>query len=59
MLSSILQQKFHFRGPWKRQKTKGSLMFSGGKEIEHLLQITENHWNKWEQRHKMGWKICM
>ena len=27
---------FHFCTPWKRQKTKGFLTFSGGIEMEHL-----------------------
>ena len=27
--------KFHFNIPWKRQKAKGFLTFSGGIEMEH------------------------
>ena len=31
---------FHFYTPWKRQKTKGFLMFSGGMEVEYLLKMS-------------------
>ena len=30
---------FHFYTPWKRQKTKDFLTFSGGMEMEHRLEI--------------------
>ena len=31
---------FHFYTPWKRQKTKGFLMFSGGMEVKYLLKMS-------------------
>ena len=31
---------FHLYTPWKRQKTKGFLVFSGGIEMEHWAKIT-------------------
>ena len=33
---------FHFYTPWKRQKIRGSLMFSGGIEMEHWLKMELN-----------------
>ena len=37
---------FHFYSPWKRQKTKGFLTFSGGIEMEHW-----NDWFLYEMQH--------
>ena len=31
-------QMFSFHIPWKHQKIKGFLMFSGGVEMEHIFQ---------------------
>ena len=44
MRSSILSQPmFHFYTPWKRQKTKGLLTFSGGIEMElWVLRLLKN-----------------
>ena len=30
----------HFCNPWKRQKTKGFLTFSGGIEMEHWAKMS-------------------
>ena len=42
MISSNLQKMLHSHNPWKRQKTKGFLMFSGGIKMELLLQKLES-----------------
>ena len=34
---------FHSYSSWKRQKTSGSLMFSGGIDMEHWLKIDQCH----------------
>ena len=33
---------FHFYTPWKRQKTKGFLTFSGGIEMEHWHEMGQS-----------------
>ena len=50
IFSSILQ---HFYTPWKCQKTKGFLKFSGGVE---MLQKTWKQWRNLELGHEIGSK---
>ena len=38
---------FYFYIPWKRQKTIGFLMFSGGIEMEHWAKMAESSSQIW------------
>ena len=50
---------FHFYTPWKRQKSRGFLTFSGGIEMEHcrLMEFSKmkaavlRNWDIWKKRH--------
>ena len=54
----------HFYTPWKRQKTRGILMFSWGIEIDHINfgngQTSNAFWVAWvtlfKILHKIFWK---
>ena len=39
ILLTQLQPMFHFYTPRKHQKTSGFLMFSGGTEVQHWLNM--------------------
>ena len=38
-ISNYFKPMFHFYTPWKHQKAKDFLMFSGGIEMEHWLKM--------------------
>ena len=54
---------FHFYTPWKRQKTKGFLTFSGVIEIEYWAKMCKRDLSrfqfKFQTKHLKKWSICL